>query len=88
MCSNITLIPSDMIASSSMLNVVWFCWSSGIEVDEDDAPVAVALQSNPLYARYLKAGGRMVSVIAPVIDVVDISLNVDASSLMLPENRW
>ena len=40
-------LPSEMIESSSMLNVVVFGCSSGMEVDEDEAPVAVAAHSTP-----------------------------------------
>ena len=41
-------LPSEMIESSSMLNVVLFCCSSGMEADEEEAPVVVAAHSAPL----------------------------------------
>ena len=70
-----------------MLNVVGFCWSSGIDVDEEDAPVAVVtVHSAPVKAEYLKAGGGgAFSSIAPVMEVMDISLKVEASSLIFPK---
>lgn len=86
MCSIRGLPPSDWIELSPMLNVVGFGWSSGIEVDEEDAPVAVVtVHSAPVKAEYLKAdGGGAFSSIAPVMEVMDISLKVEASSLIFP----
>ena len=70
-----------------MLNVVGFGWSSGMEVDEEDAPVAVVtVHSAPVKAEYLKADGAF-SSIAPVMEVTDISLKVEASSLIFPEYK-
>ena len=70
--------------SFPMLNVVIFCSSSGIEVDDEEAPVAVVAHSVPLKAKCLKAKGGAFSLIAPVTELVETSLNVEASSLMLP----
>ena len=72
-----------------MLNVVGFGWSSGMEVDEEDAKVAVVtVHSAPVKAEYLKAdGGGAFSSIAPVMEVMDISLKVEASSLIFPEYK-
>ena len=54
-----------------------------MEVEDEEAPVAVVGHSTPLKAKYLKADGGAFSLIAPVTEVAEISLNVDASSLIL-----
>ena len=46
--------------------------------------MAVVVHSAPLKAKCLKADGGAFSFIAPVTEVVEISLNVEASSLILP----